>query len=263
MRPCHVLRVFTEGTDGGNHLGVVVDVVGLDDGTMQAIATDLGFSETIYIDWNDRAVPATRIFTPATELRFAGHPLVGAAWVLATMGPGGVDTLSCGIGDVSFGRDGAGAWIEVSSSASATDAPDGAALAAAAGLPEPVAAARVNVPQSYVLLEVADAAQVAGATPDFDALGGVDGTYLYARDGGQVRSRFFAPALGVPEDPATGSAAVALAAALAARGEIRGAVSISQGTEVGFPSRIELSWDGLRVRIGGTVVRDEVRMLDQ
>ena len=111
MRPCYVLRVFTAGGEGGNHLGVVVDVTGLDDGTMQEIAADLRFSETIFIDWNRGAVPAVRIFTPVAELPFAGHPLVGAAWVLGTMAPGAVDSLRCGIGEVRLGLEGDAPWV--------------------------------------------------------------------------------------------------------------------------------------------------------
>ena len=88
------------------------------------------------------------------------------------------------------------------------------------------------------------------------------GTYLYARVGDQVRARFFAPASGVDEDPATGSAAVALAAALAARGEVAGQVTIEQGEEMGHPSRIELVWDATTASIGGTVRHDEVRVLE-
>ena len=77
-RPCHVLRVFTRGDEGGNHLGVVVDAIALSTDRMQAIATDLGFSETVFIDWTDTTDhPKVRIFTPADELPFAGHPLVG------------------------------------------------------------------------------------------------------------------------------------------------------------------------------------------
>ena len=78
MRHCYVLRVFTRGGEGGNHLGVVTDTTGLADVTMQAIATALGFSETIFIDWRAVGDPRVRIFTPAAELAFAGHPLVGA-----------------------------------------------------------------------------------------------------------------------------------------------------------------------------------------
>ena len=74
-------------------------------------------------------------------------------------------------------------------------------------------------------------------------------------------ARFFAPGTGVDEDPATGSAAVALATALAAAGETDGSLSIDQGESIGFPSRIELTWEGTVASIGGTVVADEQRLL--
>ena len=80
-----VLRVFTAGREGGNHLGVVNDLVDLDDAAMQQIATDLGFTETVFVDWPEGSIPFARIFTPAEELPFAGHPLVGAAWCLTVI----------------------------------------------------------------------------------------------------------------------------------------------------------------------------------
>ena len=83
-----------QGRSRGNHLGVVPDVAGLDTGTMQGIASDLGFSETIFLDRTE-AIPAARIFTPEVELPFAGHPLVGAAWVLGEIEAEPPDRLSC------------------------------------------------------------------------------------------------------------------------------------------------------------------------
>ena len=80
----------------------------------------------------------------------------------------------------------------------------------------------------------------------------------YARDGDRVKSRFFAPAGGVPEDPATGSAAVALAHSLKLRGESEGAVAVHQGDEIGHPSTIHLTWSDGPTTIGGTVRHDEV-----
>ncbi len=77
-----------------------------------------------------------------------------------------------------------------------------------------------------------------------------------------MRARFFAPDLGVTEDPATGSAAVALATAMVADGEPEGAVTIHQGEEIGFPSQIELAWTPNSARLAGRCVRDEVRFLD-
>jgi trans-2,3-dihydro-3-hydroxyanthranilate isomerase len=87
--------------------------------------------------------------------------------------------------------------------------------------------------------------------------------YIFSADGQKVTARFFAPAAGVPEDPATGSAAAALAAIRHHRGEKVGRMTISQGDEIGHPSTIEVSWDGPVVGLGGTVRRDEVRVLER
>jgi len=86
--------------------------------------------------------------------------------------------------------------------------------------------------------------------------------YLWAWDGDQVKARFFAPELGVVEDPATGSAAVALAAVMTHQGRDSGSIEIRQGDEIGTPSTIHLEWSGNQVSIAGTVVRDETRELE-
>lgn len=261
MRPCNVLRVFTSGTEGGNHLGVILDTVGLDDAGMQAIATDLGFSETTFVDWAEGEAPYVRIFTPATELQFAGHPMVGTGWVLGTMGPGGVDRMRCGVGDVAFTVAGDTAWVETTLPSAVDHAPEGPDIAARAGLPAPVRSWWSAVPQRNLVLDVGSAAAVAGAVPDFDALRGIDGAYVVAGTD-QVKARYFAPRLGVDEDPATGSAAVCLAAVRVFEGEAAGEITIDQGAEVGMPSRIRLRWGEGSVSIGGTVVRDELRVLE-
>lgn len=258
MRDCQVLRVFTRGEAGGNHLGVVTDVAGLAEEAMQEIAAGLGFSETVFLDCA-RPVPAARIFTPAAEIPFAGHPLVGAGWVLGTMGPW--RRVACGIGEVPFRTEGDRVWIEVATSRDV----EGAAREAAggAGLPTAARAWMVRLPLRYLLLEAATAGAVEASRPDFGRLAAErwEGTLLFARAAGTVKARFFAPALGVPEDPATGSAAVALASALTFAGEKEGSLVIDQGDEVGAPSSISLSWSGGMVLVGGTVRRDEVRRL--
>ena len=80
-RQCQILRVFTRDGVGGNHLGVVTDLNGLTTEMLQAIAVDLGFSETIFCDLSGE-VPVARIFTPGAELPFTGHPLVELGWAL-------------------------------------------------------------------------------------------------------------------------------------------------------------------------------------
>ena len=253
--------MFTRGDAGGNHLGVINDRSGLDTAAMQQIAADLGFSETVFVWWKEGEAPDVRIFTPTTELPFAGHPLVGTAWVMNHLGPGGVERLACGIGEVAVRLDGDMVYIDASMPQDAVTPVDDD-LCLRAGLPDPVASYDVAMPLGYRLIEVASPGDVSSASPDLSVLAENFGTYLYARDGAAVRARFFAPSDGVPEDPATGSAAVALATALAFAGEPTGRLTIHQGEEIGFPSTIELSWSGPTASIGVTVRRDEVRLLD-
>ncbi len=220
---------------------------------MQRIATKLGFSETVFIAQSD--VPTVRIFTPAMELLFAGHPLVGAAHHLFETGSPAT-RIRCGIGEVKIRRDGEMVWV---------DAPmfhenayrDGAIFARRVGLRDPRSTWRVEMPLDYRVVELASADDVANAAPDVGAFGAADGLALFARSGRKVRMRFFIPVAGVPEDPATGSAAVALATRFAAGGELNGEASIDQGEEMGHPSRIELRWEGRVASIGGTVAVDE------
>ena len=265
-RHCDVLRVFTRGDDGGNHLGVVTDSTGLTTESMQAIAVDLGFSETIFLEWEAGEIPRVRIFTPGTELPFAGHPLVGMAWTLKQLGPGGLDTIRCRAFDVAIRLDGERAAIDVPLDQPVRSAPEAASLAAAVDLPEPVSARWVDMPVPYLLLEAESPEVVASTTPAREQVfqeAGADMVYLYAFvSPGTVRARFFAPGHGVFEDPATGSAAVALAAARQADGEASGSLQVGQGTEIGHPSTIHLEWKDGQAGIGGTVRRDEVRWLD-
>jgi trans-2,3-dihydro-3-hydroxyanthranilate isomerase len=118
------------------------------------------------------------------------------------------------------------------------------------------------MPKEYTVAEYEDGAIVAGLAPSMEVLTETFGLLAFARNGGSVHSRFFAPVGGVDEDPATGSAAVALAAVLEAHGEASGSVVISQGDEIGTPSTIQLRWADGRASIGGTVVRDEERFLE-
>ena len=265
-RHCYVLRVFTRDDEGGNHLGVVTDASGLSAADMQAIAVDLGFSETIFLEWAEGAIPRVRIFTPGAELPFAGHPLVGMAWTLMRLGPGGPDTLRCAAFDVAIRLDGEGAAIEVPLDQPVRPAPEAASLTSAVNLPRPVSARWVDMPVPYLLIEAESPAAVETAVPASEETfesSGTDMVYVYAFESpGVARTRFFAPGHGVFEDPATGSAAVALAAALHAEGRTSGRLEIKQGSEIGHPSTINLEWRDGRASIGGSVRKDEVRWLD-
>lgn len=258
-----MLRVFTRDGEGGNHLGVVNDVTDLDTDAMQEIAADLGFAETVFVDWTAEGPPYVRIFTPGQELPFAGHPLVGTAWAILTMGPGGVDTLRCGIGEVAAGLEGDGAWIRAPLVADNAVRTDLGAYAARARLKSPLRSWLVAMPKEYAVLEYETAGAVASADPDYEVMKERFGTMLVARAPDQTRVRFFAPDAGVFEDAATGSAAVAYATALVSEGETAGSATIHQGEEMGHPSRIGLSWSATAAQIGGACVHDETKLLDR
>ncbi len=216
MPELHVLRVFTadDGSEG-NPLGVFVDGAEVPSGQRQAVATDLGFSETVFVD--HVADGRVQIFTPGNELPFAGHPLVGTSWLLTEQGHE-VAVLRPPAGEVPTWVEDGRVWIR--------------------GRPE-------WLPGSIMR-------QLDSAT-EIDALDGSDNGYCWAweDDGaGRVRSRFFAAAFAVPEDPATGSAAVALAA------HVGRPIVINQGSGSILHARPGPDGTG---EAGGLVVLGEVR----
>lgn len=241
-----VLRVFTRDGAGGNPLGVVT-VGDLSERHMQEIAHELGYSETVFIDPGVVPVPV-RIFTPGSELPFAGHPLVGTAWhVGKTTGQEAV-TLRCVAGDITSWVEGAATWIETAASHPVTGS--------TAAVPGAVDVRIANVPMPYVAAQLRDVGSVAAFDPAA-AAGSV--LYIWAEDhladpGRRIiRARFFADEFGIAEDPATGSAAAALAAVLRSRGEIEGSLIIHQGEEMGLASEIALRWTEDTTSLGGMV----------
>jgi len=208
-RHCYVLRVFTRDGSGGNSLGVVTDILGLDDAKMQRVATDLGFSETIFLSWFEGTMPKARIFTPSTEIPFGGHPLVGAAWVLINLGPIDPGAIECATGPVRIRQADGLTWIEGAGSQPVRSVSTDLGLELVA-----VDIAEVLMPIPYLILQVGTPGEVQTVTPSLAAELGEVYVWAWEREGRTVRARFFAPGLGITEDPATGSAAVALAARL-------------------------------------------------
>ncbi len=175
-----VLNVFTDANGQyGNPLGVLLGTSGLPNDSCQRIATELGFSETVFID--DPASATLRIFTPAVELPFAGHPLVGTAWLLKRLG---FDPpfLAPPAGAVPFETDGAHCSIT----------------------------AEVEWCPAWTFREVTSVAELEGEHPG-EAEGAEVVWAWMDREEGIVRVRVFASAVGVCEDEATGSAALPLA----------------------------------------------------
>jgi predicted PhzF superfamily epimerase YddE/YHI9 len=220
MPELHVLRVFS-GDDGrgGNPLGVFLAGGEVTRAERQEVARRLGFSETVFVD--DRSRGEIAIFTPGTELEFAGHPTVGTAWLLAREGTA-LDVLRPPAGEVPAHADEHGAYI--------------------AGRPEwapPFEFAELGSPEEVEALD---------GPP-----GGHDLVAAWAwidQDAGLVRARVFPRSLGIPEDEATGAAAVKLCGALGR------AIDIRQGRGSRILAR---PLDGGMVEIGGRVVQDEVR----
>jgi trans-2,3-dihydro-3-hydroxyanthranilate isomerase len=257
--------VFTETRFGGNPLAVLSDATGLSDDQMQQIAREFNFSESTFVypakSGHTRHV---RIFTPNTELPFAGHPNVGTAFVLASTGELGEIRSSCSVtfeekaGLVQITIREAGGKItgcELAApeplSLGRTISPRLAASAVSLA-PEDVLT-KTHSPQvgsvgfPFLFAELRDRSALERAHVNIDGFEALSReevrpcVYLYARvkDGFDIRARMFAPSNGVPEDPATGSAGCAVAGLLAhydaaIDGSFR--LRIAQGVEMGRPS---------------------------
>ncbi len=264
-----LLDVFTDTPLQGNPLAVFTDARMVPAGQMQAIARELNISESVF------ALPAERggdmrirIFTPASELPFAGHPVLGAGVLIGQALALEELTLETGAGDVQVAVEGANG-----------SAPSGtmsqplptwstyehrpellAALGArAGGMP---VERYVNGP-THVYVELSDEHEVARLRPDLRALTelGEICVSCFAGAGTAWRTRMFAPALGVAEDPATGSAAGPLAVHLARHGRTRFGewIEIRQGREIGRPSLLRARALGgadrlERVEVAGSAV---------
>ena len=282
--PYETVDVFTDRAFGGNQLAVFTDARGLSDAQMQSLAAEMNYSETTFVlppddPGNDARV---RIFHRTAEMPFAGHPNVGTACVLARHGRDRNGVLRfeqmAGLVEIAVERDAAGA---------VTGAVIAAPQALSLGIELPVEGisacagvaasdivisghkpVQASLGVKFVLVQIAPAA-LAGATPDIAAfrklesqnpeLQGRLSLFLYARDGNAIRARMFAPLAGTWEDPATGSASATLGALLLSLdGGDEAAYSITQGVEMGRPSRLNVTSrraaDGFRSRVGGGCV---------
>ena len=272
-----VADVFTATPLEGNQLAVFPDGRGLDGDRMQRTARELNLSETVFFlpparDGDVRV----RIFTRASELPFAGHPVLGSAFVLgqATGAAKVILETAAGPVPVELERDGDRiAFGRMEQRFPVAEPYEHAAkLLAALGVPRsglPVEAYR-NGPR-HVYVELASEAEVAGLRPDQRALAELEiGANAFAGRGRAWKTRMFAPFHGVPEDPATGSAAGPLAVHLARHGRIAfgDEIEIRQGEEIGRPSRLYARAEGSadrveQVLVGGSAVivaRGEYRL---
>jgi predicted PhzF superfamily epimerase YddE/YHI9 len=187
MPTLHLLRVFcSEDGSGGNPLGVFLDGGEVPPEQRQAVAADLGLSEVVFVDDAERR--EIRIFTPAAELDFAGHPSVGTAWLLD-----GVDALRVPAGEVAVRRDGETVYV--------------------------TARPEWGPPFELTQLESVDELEALDGPP-----GGHDLVAAWAwldEGGGTVRARVFPVRIGIPEDEAAGAAATKLCALIGRPIDIR------------------------------------------
>lgn len=288
-----VLDVFTDTPLDGNPLAVVLDGEGLSDDRMQAIAGEFNLSETVFVQPPENPAHSAklRIFTPARELPFAGHPTVGTAVLLAAERFGSQDgemdavvVLEEEIGLVRCGvrlkPDAAGyAEFDVPKlSAPAGEAREKELIAAALGLEPRDIGFENHKPSvydagvSFTFVPVAGLDAIARAAPVMSAwipgFGHSDhpGVFVYCRESLQhdsaFHARMFAPTMGINEDPATGSAAAAFAGAVKEFDDLPDGTHVArieQGFEMGRPSLIDLEIDVLNgklhaERIGGDAV---------
>jgi trans-2,3-dihydro-3-hydroxyanthranilate isomerase len=283
--------VFTDRIFGGNPLAVLPDAAGLAGAQMQAIAREFNLSETVFVLPPDEPAHTRRlrIFTPAQEVPFAGHPTVGSAMVLAALGalelagettnivfeePAGPVpvTIRAATGRAVF------AQLTAPQPPAVRPAPEGAALAAMLALRPADLRAEAGLPAfvscgfPFLIVELRDAAALGRARLDHarwrDLLADAWSreVYLITRDAAGLevdfRVRMFAPAAGIEEDPATGGAAAALGGWLALHetpADGRRRQVVAQGIEIGRPSRLEIEVEKragrvAAVRVGGGAV---------
>jgi trans-2,3-dihydro-3-hydroxyanthranilate isomerase len=296
-----IVDVFTDVPLQGNQLAVFTDARGLSTEEMQALAREMNFSETTFVLPPTRATPQAesagrgdalqtdetvfvyppeadghvkmRIFTPGTELPFAGHPILGTAFVLA--GPLQLVEIrletGAGVVPVRLEREDARivfGWM-TQPTPSFEPFPERNALLAVLGAEAtdlPIELYRQG--PGHVMVELGSPEAVAALRPNMGALAELlsGGTNCFARDGKRWKSRVFVPGAGIDEDPATGSAAGPLALHLARHGRIAFGeeIEISQGMEIGRPSTLyAVAHSPERIEVGGSAVivaRGEFRL---
>jgi len=274
-----LVDVFTDTPLQGNALAVFTDAREIPEEMLQPIAREMNLSETVFCYPPEQGGHVKmRIFTPAAEMPFAGHPVLGSAFVLG--GPLQLTTINLethmGVIPVELEREGARIVFGWMTQPIPEISPfDQAAEVLAALRIErselPVEHYDLGIKHVYVALPSAKA--VAALEPDYAALAriqGYVGTNCFAGSGTRWKLRMFAPADGVPEDPATGSAAGPLACHLARHGRIGWGeeIQIAQGEEIGRPSTLYARAHGSReaiehVEVGGSAVvvaRGEFRL---
>jgi trans-2,3-dihydro-3-hydroxyanthranilate isomerase len=251
-----VYDVFTDKAFGGNQLAVFPDASNIPEDMLQSVAAEFNFSEVtfVYPPEDPKHTARVRIFTPTSEIDFAGHPTIGTAVALFGLGHAPSMVLELGVGPMPCSVDSTYASFTTSVPLQKISEPEPALVAAALSLTLDAICTETHVPVQasmglpFILVELDSRASLAACMPNIEAIrkgaerypAGLDfAVFAYARKGDQISSRMFAPLDNIQEDPATGSASATLAVLLT---EINGApqsLIFSQGEDMGRPSRIE------------------------
>jgi trans-2,3-dihydro-3-hydroxyanthranilate isomerase len=263
-----VVDVFTDRPLTGNQLAVFTDATDIPEELLQPLAREMAFSETVFVYRPEgEGHVRIRIFTPSLELPFAGHPILGSAFVLGLPLQLIEIRLETGVGVIPVTLEREGARIVFGRMAQPIPSwrpyEHAEELVAALGVEESELPVELyDLGPTHAFVKLASAEAVAALTPDLTALARLDvGANCFAGSELRWKTRMFAPAHGVPEDPATGSAAGPLAVHLVRHGLVAPGdeIEISQGIEIGRPSTLYARADGSpeeieRVEVGGSAV---------
>jgi trans-2,3-dihydro-3-hydroxyanthranilate isomerase len=273
--PFRLVDVFTDRPLAGNQLCVVPDPIELGDGQMQSVAAEIGFSETTFVTEAGGRRYSMRIFTPALELPFAGHPSLGTAFVLASEGRvQSPVTQSVRAGELEIEVDvGSGfARMEQFPPRFGRFLDDRERVAKAAGLDtrdlhSDLRPRVVWTGLNQLIVPLRDVETVIRARPDQKLLGpllaetAADTYYMFSMSGDRrAKARMFGAEVGIAEDAATGSAAGPLGAYIVEQGVMGpGLITVTQGAEIGRPSTlfvdVDAGTDGWSVHVGGGVAK--------
>ena len=269
-----VYDVFTDKAFGGNQLAVFPDARSLPEENLQNIAAEFNFSEVtfVYPPEDKTHTAKVRIFTPTSEVDFAGHPVIGTVIALSDLGYTAPMILELGVGPMPCELGGGVASFTTSVPLELFGQPDTMLVARALGLSDAAIKTDIHPPQQaslglpFVLVELTSREELAAITTDVSTFR--DGVaryptsldfaiFAYVRTGNNISSRMFAPLDNIPEDPATGSASATLAALLTQVHAAPMRLEFHQGEDMGRSSFISANAkiEPLSVTISGRAVK--------
>lgn len=269
-----VYDVFTDRAFGGNQLAVFPDARDIPDAKLQSITAEFNFSEVtfVYPPKDARHTAHVRIFTPTSEVDFAGHPIIGTLIALADLGYSSSMVLELGIGPLTGTVSDSGACFTAKQPLKKIATPDVSLVAQALSLPFDAIKTETHRPIQaslglpFVIVELDDQTALSACCPDLAAIrngaklypaGNDFAIFAYVRRGEKIESRMFAPLDNIPEDPATGSASATLAALLTDLLNSPQNLTFKQGVDMGRPSIIKArtTQDPITVTIEGQAVK--------